>query len=253
MSLPRSRAVSPAGRLVGLGTLAGACAAGVQGLPRALGYPPVRRLLPGLEGRGRSDHVALTFDDGPDPQSTPAILKALALVDVRATFFVLGSMVERSGDLVAEIGELGHEVGVHGWDHGAQVLRGPMRVRGDLLRTQTMIQDLPGVTAAFYRPPYGKLTAASLWAANSLGLRTVLWSAWGEDWAEAATGASVLATLRPDLLGGATILLHDSDSQSVSGSWRAALACLAPLVEELRRQGLKVGPLSEHGLTKGWR
>jgi peptidoglycan/xylan/chitin deacetylase (PgdA/CDA1 family) len=253
VSLPGSQAVRPAARIVRLGTLAGACAAGVQGLPRALGYPPLRRLLPGLEGRGRSDHVALTFDDGPDPQSTPAILQALASVDVRATFFVLGSMMDRSGDLMAETAELGHDVGVHGWDHGAQVLRGPMRVRGDLLRTQTMIQDLTGIKPAFYRPPYGKLTASSLWAANYLGLRTVLWSAWGEDWTEAATGASALETLRPDLLGGATILLHDSDCQSVPGSWRAALECLAPLVEELRRQGLKVGPMSEHGLTKAWR
>jgi peptidoglycan/xylan/chitin deacetylase (PgdA/CDA1 family) len=240
-------------RALAVGTAAGALAVGAQGLPRALAYPPLRRLLPGLDGKGRSDHVALTFDDGPDPKSTPAFLELLASLNVNATFFVLGAMVEKAGDLVAELTEGGHEVGVHGWDHGAHVRRGPVRFRRDLLRTQTMIQDLAHVSPTFYRPPYGKLTASSLWAARSLGLRTVLWSAWGEDWTDAATGASVLRTLRPHLVGGATILLHDSDGQSAPGSWRAALDCLKPLVNELRTLGLTVGRLSEHGSAVGWR
>jgi peptidoglycan-N-acetylglucosamine deacetylase len=226
---------------------------GAQGLPRAIGYRPVRRLLPGLEGRGRRDHVALTFDDGPDPSSTPALLELLASLGVHATFFVLGVMVRRAGDLTRELVDRGHELALHGWDHGAYFTRGPLRVQRDLARTRSLIQDLGHGRPSFYRPPYGKLTASSLWAARSLGLRTVLWSAWGEDWLETATATSVLEALRPDLDGGGTVLLHDSDCNSAPESWRATLGAVGPLVCELWSQGLSVGPLSEHGLGVGWR
>jgi peptidoglycan-N-acetylglucosamine deacetylase len=152
----------------------GSLALGLQSLPRALKYRPVRRLFPGLDGNGRSDHVALTFDDGPDARSTPTILEELTSIDVHATFFVLGTKVERSGGLLAEVVELGHEVAVHGWDHGAQALRGPVRVRRDLLRTRTVIQDRAGVAPAFYRPPYGKLTASSLMVPVANALHSTL-------------------------------------------------------------------------------
>jgi peptidoglycan/xylan/chitin deacetylase (PgdA/CDA1 family) len=230
------------------GTSLAALAIGTQGLPRAFAYQSVRRRFPGLEGHGRSDHVALTFDDGPDPHTTPALLEQLAALEVRVTFFVLGLMVMHAREMACELVSRGHEVAIHGWDHNAYFRRGPLRIRSDLARTSTLILRELGVSPRFYRPPYGKLTGSSLWAAHSLGLRTVLWTAWGEDWLADATGRSVLDALEPDLCGGATILLHDSDSHSAPGSWRATADAIAPLVHELRARGLEVGPLCEHGL-----
>jgi peptidoglycan-N-acetylglucosamine deacetylase len=240
-------------RRAGRGMAVAGLAIGTQGLPRTTRYQPVRRLFPRLEGRGSSDHVALTFDDGPDPSSTPAFLEVLASLEVRATFFVLGEMVQRAGGLTRELAERGHELAVHGWDHGAYFVREPLRVRRDLAHTRALMQELAGVSPSFYRPPYEKLTGSALLAARSLGLRTVLWSAWGKDWSDAATATSVLQTLWPDLDGGATILLHDSDSNSASGSWRATLEAIGPLVNELRSRGLRIGTLSEHGHGVGWR
>src|SRR5690242_3354222 len=82
-----------------------------------------RRFFPRLAGQGQPGHVALTFDDGPDPAWTPAFLEVLATRQVRATFFMLGSMVARDPGLAAEVAAAGHEVAVHGWAHRYTVLR----------------------------------------------------------------------------------------------------------------------------------
>ncbi|MYX60505.1 polysaccharide deacetylase family protein, partial [Streptomyces sp. SID8382] len=87
-------------------------------------------------------------------------------------------------------------------------------------------------------------------AAARAGLTPVLWSAWGRDWTADATPGSVAATVRRDLRGGATVLLHDTDRAAATGCWRAALAALPVVVAECRAAGLEVGPLAEHGMRR---
>ena len=101
----------------------------------ALG-PVRRRLFPGLAGLGRPDHVALTFDDGPDLASTPAFLDLLAERRARATFFLLGSMVAAAPRLAGEIAAAGHEIAVHGFDHRYTILRTPGDMFDDLARAR---------------------------------------------------------------------------------------------------------------------
>ena len=107
----------------------------------------------------------------------------------------------------------------------------------------------------WFRPPYGAVSSGSLLAAHRLGLRTVLWTAWGRDWRAAATPASVVADLSAEIGPGGTVLLHDSDCTSAAGSWRSALGALPGLAEVAGRRGLVVGPLGEHGIApaRGWR
>ncbi len=210
---------------------------------------PVRsRFFPRLTGLGRPDHVALTFDDGPDPASTPGFLDVLAGHRVRATFFLLGSMVAKAPRLAAEITAAGHEVAVHGWEHRYTLLRTPRDVRADMLRARDAVAEASGAVPVFYRPPYGVLSAGALIAARQLGLTPVLWSCWGREWAPGATPWSVGDTLVRDLAGGATVVLHDSDCTSPLGSSAAALAALPRLLEECQASGLRAGPLAEHGL-----
>ncbi|MFF5260879.1 polysaccharide deacetylase family protein [Actinomadura viridis] len=216
--------------------------------PAATWLPSVRRWLPVLAGAGRPDHVALTFDDGPDPRSTPSFLDALERAGARATFFVLGEMLERHPEQARRIVAAGHEIAVHGWRHDNALRTRPGRVTAGLRRTVELVRATTGVHPVWYRPPYGVLSAEALVAARSLGLRPVLWTAWGRDWTAAATPASVLATLRPDLRGGATVLLHDSDCTSSPGSWRSALGALPDLIAQCGGAGLRVGPLREHGV-----
>jgi len=222
-----------------------------QAGPGVTGLAPVRRrLFPALDGPGHDDHVALTFDDGPDAAVTPLFLDALAARDTKATFFLLGSRVALNPRLAAEIVAGGHEIGVHGWEHRYLPLRGPLATYHDLARSMDIVTEATGVVPRFFRPPYGVLSTASVLAARRLGLTTVLWSCWGKEWTPHSTPNSVFDTLSRDLRGGATVLLHDSDTTAPAGSSQAALGALGLLLDDCGRQGLRVGPLGEHGLPR---
>jgi len=243
----------PAPHRAGIGRLAplllpAAGLAVLQAGPGITGFGPVRdALFPLLAGRGLAGHVALTFDDGPDPGATPRFLDLLASRGVRATFFLLGSQVMLAPRLAARIAAQGHEIGVHGWEHRYLPLRGPRAIRDDLARAADIIADRTGARPWLFRPPYGVLSGPALAAARGLGLTPVLWSAWGREWAPGATPDSVYATLLRGLGDGATVLLHDSGALCPPGAWQAALGALGPLLDECERRDLRVGPLGEHG------
>ncbi len=202
-------------------------AATAQALPMIASARPLRSALwPEFSGRalgartGRTRHVALTFDDGPDPASTPLFLEALAAAGTKATFFLLGSMLERSPELGRRIVAEGHEVAVHGWAHRAHIARSPQGTFRDLAKARD----------------------------RRLGMRPVLWTAWGRDWTAKATPDSVFRTVTGTLRGGGTILLHDSDCTAAPESWRSTLGALPRVLEHCAAQGWPVGPLREHGL-----
>jgi peptidoglycan-N-acetylglucosamine deacetylase len=232
-----------------IGAAAAAGLAVAQAGPGITGIGPIRmRAFRGLAGEGSPGHVALTFDDGPDPGSTPEFTQVLADRKVRATFFMLGSMVARSPGLAAEIAAAGHEVGVHGWDHRYLPARGPRATRSDLTRAAELIADVTGIWPRLFRPPYGVLSGPALLTARELGLTPVLWGAWGREWASGATSESVLQTLMRGLDGGVTVLLHDSGCMSPPGAWQAGLGAVPPLLDECEQRGLTVGPVGEHGI-----
>lgn len=218
-------------------------------VPAGTWLPGVRRaLFPGLAGRGRPDHIALTFDDGPDPGSTPYFLDALDELAVRATFFVLGDSVLRHPHTARDIARRGHELAVHGWTHSRPWLPAVTRDLREVAHAARAVRRTTGAVPRWYRPPYGILTGGRRLAAARAGLRPVLWTAWGRDWTAQATPASVLDTVRRDLRGGGTVLLHDSDRTAATGCWRAALGALPALVQACRNEGWAVGPLAEHGI-----
>ncbi|MEU6714096.1 polysaccharide deacetylase family protein [Nonomuraea sp. NPDC046802] len=214
--------------------------------PAATWLPQVRRRLPALAGVGYRGHVALTFDDGPHPHSTPRFLDELGRIGCHATFFVLGELLERHQWLGRRIVAEGHELAVHGWRHGNALIAPPGRLTAEIGRTADLVRAVGGVRARWYRPPYGALSLEALIAARLRGLRPVLWTVWGRDWEAAATPGSVLARVSAGLRGGATVVLHDSDHVSVPGSWRSALDALPALVDRCRLMGLNVGPLRDH-------
>jgi len=208
--------------------------------------PARRRFLPGLSGAGTGDHIALTFDDGPDPRSTPAFLDLLEQRKIKATFFFLGYMLREAKGLGREIAEAGHEIGLHGYHHRCLLFRPPAATYDDLARGRDLLGEVLGRPPVWFRPPYGVLTTATLRAAHRLDLQPVLWTSWGRDWAVKATPTSVFDTLNGTLAGGGTVLLHDSDCTSAPGSWRRTLAALPRLFDEVDRRGLRLGPLAEH-------
>lgn len=215
------------------GAVFGTAAAGHL-LPSVLSIPVLRPLLCGAV---RRPSVALTFDDGPDPESTPQFLAALRRLQAPATFFLLGQQVSDNPALARRIAAEGHEVAVHGWSHRMHLLRSPVAVAADLRRAQRAVTMATGTRPRHWRPPHGVVTGTGLAAARWLGMSPVLWTADGADWAATATPTSVLERISQRLTAGGVVLLHDSDRTSAPGSWRTALAVLDPLVAACRARG----------------
>jgi peptidoglycan/xylan/chitin deacetylase (PgdA/CDA1 family) len=173
-------------------------------------------------------------------------MDALDELGWRATFFCLGAQVEKAPELVKELTARGHEIGVHGYRHTSHLRRPAPWAICDVVRARDLISEVTGSTPKWFRPPYGAVSASTLAAARASGLRLVLWTSWGLDWQEGATGATIAATVNRTWVPGATVLLHDSDLTSAAGSWQATLAALPLLSDRWAAQDLSVGSLGEH-------
>jgi peptidoglycan/xylan/chitin deacetylase (PgdA/CDA1 family) len=122
-----------------------------------------------------------------------------------------------------------------------------------VVRARDTIAEVTATEPRWFRPPYGGVSASSLVAARRSRLQLVLWTTWGLDWRAHATGRTVAANVARTFRPGATVLLHDSDITSAPGSWRSALTALPRLADVWGEAGLRVGPLSEHGLPASHR
>ena len=204
----------------------------------AVGLPWYRRAL-GI--RDRIDDcgaVGLTFDDGPHPEGTPAVLDALEAGRAGATFFLAGEQVERRPALAAEIVAAGHRVALHCFQHRSFLRLTPREAHEDLLRGAAAIEDATGETPTQFRPPFGYLTAAALGLARSRGWEVVLWKRIGYDWKASATPERIARRVTRRLRGGEILVLHDADFYSTPGSWRNTAAALPLLFERLEERGL---------------
>jgi peptidoglycan/xylan/chitin deacetylase (PgdA/CDA1 family) len=185
-----------------------------------------------------SDGVALTFDDGPHPQGTPAVLELLREAGAGATFFLAGEQVERRPALVAEIVAAGHRVELHCHRHRNQLRLSPRSLLDDAERAKAAIEDAGGQEVADYRPPYGIFSAVGLRAIRRRGWRPVLWSQWGRDWKARATADSITRQLTAGVAAGDILLLHDADYYSARDSWVRTVAALPRILEELEARAL---------------
>jgi peptidoglycan/xylan/chitin deacetylase (PgdA/CDA1 family) len=221
------------------GALGGLALAGYM-LPALAGAWPALRAPLGVEDRTASARgYALTFDDGPHPRGTPAVLEVLARERVRATFFLVGEQVLRNPALALEIVQAGHGIGLHCHRHRNLLRLGPWQVREDIARAHDSIVSHTGRAPQLYRPPYGILNAAALRTARARGWRTLLWSDWGRDWEASATPASIAARVTAGAREGAVLLLHDADDYSAPGSWMATAQALPRVLETLAARGLE--------------
>jgi peptidoglycan-N-acetylglucosamine deacetylase len=209
-------------------------------LPALAGALPALRRPLGVEDRtldGRG--YALTFDDGPHAQGTPAVLALLADARTPATFFLVGEQVQRNPTLAREIVAAGHQLGLHCQRHRNLLRLTPWQVHADIERAQAEIEDATGVSPLLYRPPYGVLNAAALCDARARGWRTVLWSHWGRDWERRATPDSIAARVTAGAGEGSVLLLHDADDYSAAGSWRRTVAALPRVLTTLAERGVE--------------
>lgn len=182
--------------------------------------------------------VAITFDDGPHDEGTPAVLEALARHGARATFFLVGEQVVRRPALARRIVEEGHEVAVHGHRHTLLLRRRTAELAADLDRCVSAIEDATGVSPTLYRPPYGVFSSGALAHVRSRGWRPLLWSTWGRDWRRRTSAAEIARLATRRLRAGDVVLLHDSDAYSSAGSWRRTAAAVPSVLEAVSAAGV---------------
>jgi peptidoglycan/xylan/chitin deacetylase (PgdA/CDA1 family) len=182
--------------------------------------------------------VALTFDDGPNPDATPRILDALAERRVRATFFILGAHAERWPELVARVAAEGHAIGNHGYFHRKLHFKSPRYVRTDLELGTRAIERASGIHPRLFRAPHGFRSPWVTAIARSLGQRTVGWSlgVWDSDrpGVEAIADRTV-GGARP----GAILLLHDGDGYDPAGDRLQTARAVPLIVDRLHDAGYR--------------
>jgi peptidoglycan/xylan/chitin deacetylase (PgdA/CDA1 family) len=202
-------------------------------------WPSLRRSL-GVEDRTVSRRgFALTFDDGPHAQGTPAMLEILARARVHATFFLVGEQLRRNPALGREIVAAGHRIGLHCDRHRNMLRLTSRQVHEDIARALATIEDTTGHSPTLYRPPYGIFNASALRVAQRRGWRTLLWTQWGRDWETRATPASIAAHVTEGVEEGSILLLHDADDYSAPDSWRRTAAALPGVLEILAARDLQ--------------
>jgi cellulose synthase/poly-beta-1,6-N-acetylglucosamine synthase-like glycosyltransferase/peptidoglycan/xylan/chitin deacetylase (PgdA/CDA1 family)/spore germination protein YaaH len=197
------------------------------------------------QGAGGEHQVAITFDDGPDPQWTPEILDILKAANAKAAFFIVGANAENYPDLLRRIVEEGHEIGNHTYYHPNLALCWPEHVRVELNATQLLIEAITGRSTTLFRPPYAADTSptqlselAPLQIAQDLDYVCVLENIDPQDWAK--PGAEIiLQRIKQQRRDGSIILLHDG-----GGNRSQTVEALPRILQWLHARGDTVVPLS---------
>jgi peptidoglycan/xylan/chitin deacetylase (PgdA/CDA1 family) len=195
-------------------------------------------------GRIPSDRkvVALTFDDGPNPDATPVILDTLREKGVRATFFVLGSHAERWPELVRRISSEGHQLGNHGYFHRKLQFKSPFYVSRDIRLGIRAIRRAGAPAPRLFRAPHGFRSPWTTPIASSYGERTVGWSlgVWDSD--RPGADEIVKRTLE-GVSPGSIILLHDGDGYNPDGDRMQTATALPTIIDRLKEEGYEFATL----------
>ena len=222
-------------RVVGLGLLP---------LLLSLGLPYLLVQLLGLtlirEGRQTRRELALTFDDGPDPATTPAVLDALTAAGARATFFVLLPSAQAHPELIDRMRREGHEVAPHAVVHRHAWIRSPWSAYLEPGRAARQLAALTGEHVRLYRPPHGAYSLATLLGLRRARLTGASWNVEGRDWHPASTPESTVRHVLARVHPGAVVVLHDAGVGA-----RNTAPALPELLHGLKERGYRMVLLSE--------
>ncbi|MDR5659438.1 LysM peptidoglycan-binding domain-containing protein [Serpentinicella sp. ANB-PHB4] len=187
-----------------------------------------------LKGEGRGNKIALTFDDGPNPTYTPQVLDVLKRYDVAATFFVLGSRVERHPEIAKRIVNDGHVIANHTWSHPNMRNISTETIVNEMKQTENAIKNATGKSTALMRPPYGAVTSNVIEDLSTLDYKAINWSVDSVDWRDQDVDKILINTLS-GITGNDIVLFHDAGGDNQSR--QATVLAIAEIIETLRMQG----------------
>ncbi|KXU16049.1 Peptidoglycan N-acetylglucosamine deacetylase [Streptococcus oralis] len=169
--------------------------------------------------------VALTFDDGPNPSTTPQALDTLAKYGVKATFFVLGKNISGNEDLLKRMKSEGHVIGNHSWDHPVLSKLSLEDAKKQITDTEDLLTQVLGSSSKLMRPPYGAITDD---IRNNLDLSFIMWDVDSLDW-KSRNETAILTEIQHQARNGSIILMHDIHETTVH--------CLPKVIEYLKSEG----------------
>jgi len=194
---------------------------------------PAKRLIPD------SNCIYLTFDDGPNPHFTDEIANLLESRGHQATFFVVGSKVEKHEGIVKKLIAAGHAVGSHSHTHKQQWNHGFFEIYKDYKLGKRRLDKISHVKSKLFRPPYGYHDICSQLFASLNSQTMILWSCDSFDWEETSSLESIIDNVKPALYAGNIILLHDAILDNPRAADRThTVAALSVILDELDTRNL---------------
>lgn len=197
-------------------------------------------------GSGAKNRLALTFDDGPGPD-TEAVLDVLQDKGAHATFFVIAREAARFPAVMQRIVAEGHQVALHGVHHRSALLSAPWTTWREVAGGRAQVALLAGQPPRFYRPPWGHHNLATWLAPAAAGMRRVLWSIAPDDWRPDKSAEEIAQHVLRYALPGAVVVLHDA-----GGDRRRTVAALPAMIDGVRRLGLEPVTLSAMDEEHRW-
>lgn len=193
--------------------------------------------------QAKTDHkvIALTFDDGPDPTNTKALLEVLKKHKSQATFFVLGNRAEKYPDLLKEMAEAGHEIANHSYSHADFNGKSDEFILEEIKKTNAIIKGITGQNPKFFRPPGGYLSHAmvDLTQEQHLTIGYWTWQQDSKDWREGISGEQIAKHILNHLQPGQIVVLHDGASNGMQTA-----KAMDILIPQLKKSGYKCVTLS---------
>ena len=224
---------------------AGAIAAAAGGVGVFLGQYPTMQVYGETIHRERAAgrRLALTFDDGPNPEQTPRLLELLARHDAKATFFLIGEWAEREPELIRELVAAGHAIGKHTYSHVTMPAHDANRIREELRRCREAVEasgerfsTVEG--AALMRPPYGRRRPGTLRTVREEGYVPVTWSITGYDWRLHTTVGAITRRCKRAMEGD-IILLHDGAAMEPAADRSRSIDSTEAILEHFTPQGFR--------------
>lgn len=193
-------------------------------------FPQIR-----WKDKAAADQVYLTFDDGPDPIVTPKILNILEKEQAMVSFFVIGQKAQRHHEIVQQMNQLGHTVGIHAFEHKRLFYQAKTYLIEQIRQSKFIVEQIIQQAVSYFRPPYGIFSPRLIRVCQLLDLNLVMWSMMSYDFDKRVSDKFILKFIEKKTSPGDFIVFHDGHGNS-----ERTVSILASAIKRLKEKGLKI-------------